>query len=83
MLAGLVNAIGRIGAAARGLSKVALGTNPNSPFDITHFLKNFFPGNSGAVHDARLDNRPNWSIVDQMTRGSANPPPPPSQKQGR
>lgn len=79
MLAGFLGALGRCAGATRGLTKIALGLNPNQPFELRGWLSQFSLGGGGGVGAAQASHGSS-SIMDQMASRSApqqarQPPP--------
>jgi hypothetical protein len=89
MIAGLVSLCGKAVAATRGAAKIALGQNPNSPFQLMNLLHQFYSpgGGGGARSEGQMDNRAG-SMVDNMNQvnrtaqmqSARAPAPPPPQR---
>ncbi len=71
MIAGLINACGKVASAVRAGTKIALGQHPSSPFQLMNLLTQFYsPTGAGAARsDGQLDNRAS-SIADSVNQSS-------------
>lgn len=74
MLMGVASILSRGVAAARGCSKIALGINPNQPFELRSWLHQWFQGGAGPMQDARAAGASDSRAVSMMNNINSQQP---------